>query len=423
MTRRAGFRWCTRWKTPPPGRPASARKTIPSKPWFRSAGSRPRIPATSRAKRAVSEEVAGSHTTSSPFFSARRTSLPLGAWTVTSSRLPLTRCLATTAPEGSISASDPRSPTDEEAPQGRVPGDPRGLAHARGRHRLGRAEAGGRRARLRPGRAKPTRKRFRPGWKKSIDRARTASSPPARMVSTRSPPYSRRSERYLSWLMRAMMWFCTVSSAFSCPKRTLAPRAPVGLEVALHDVLVVAQALGVVLGAALARVGQVRAEAPGPEGLDRLEEEEEGDAGVDEEVEAEEGPQPLRQVVDDVGAGGEEEEGDVQRAHDHEGEACLAVGELDEVLGLLERVHEGPVALPGVERPDGLGLELGLLPAPFRVVCLRPGHAGRERSRRFLLGHRESIAGPTQMKPLTRGQISRSERFGPRAIQIERPFS
>ena len=30
VTRRAGFRWCTRWKTPPPGRPFSSRNTIPS---------------------------------------------------------------------------------------------------------------------------------------------------------------------------------------------------------------------------------------------------------------------------------------------------------------------------------------------------------------------------------------------------------
>jgi hypothetical protein len=79
-------------------------------------------------------------------------------------------------------------------------------------------------------------------------------------------------------------------------------------------------------------------------------------------------------------------------AHDHEGEARLAVRELDEVHGLLERVHESPVALPGIEGPDGLGLELGLLLAPLRVVLLR---TGRERLRgpgQRLLHHPVSIS-------------------------------
>jgi hypothetical protein len=77
----------------------------------------------------------------------------------------------------------------------------------------------------------------------------------------------------------------------------LAPRTPVGLEVAQDDVLVVAEALRVVIGPALAGIREVRPEAAGSEGLDRLQEEEEGDRGVDEEIEAEKRPQPLRQVV------------------------------------------------------------------------------------------------------------------------------
>jgi hypothetical protein len=149
-----------------------------------------------------------------------------------------------------------------------------------------------------------------------------------------------------------------------------------------------------VLGATLPRVRQLRPEAPGPERLDRFQEEEESDRRVEEHVEAEEGPQPDGQVVDDLGAGGEEEEGDVEGAHDDEGEAGLAVGQLHEVLGLLERVHEGPVALPGVEGAGGLRQELGFLPAPLRVVVALVGTAGRDRRRWPFLDHPGSIAGP-----------------------------
>jgi hypothetical protein len=128
-------------------------------------------------------------------------------------------------------------------------------------------------------------------------------------------------------------------------------------------------------------------EPPRPQRLDRLEEEEEGDDGVGDEVEPEEGPQPRRKVVRDLAAGGEEEEGEVQGAHDDEGEAGLAVGELDEILGVLERVDEGPVALPRVEGADRLGLELGLLPLPLALVA-----GPRERRLRgasgSLVGHR-----------------------------------
>ena len=148
----------------------------------------------------------------------------------------------------------------------------------------------------------------------------------------------------------------------------LAPRAAIGLEVAQHDVLVVAQALGEVLGARIPRIRQVRAEAPGLERLDRLQEEEERDARVEQQVEAEERPQLRRQHVDQLGARHQEEEGDVERAHDHEREAGLAVGELHEVHGLFERVDQGPVALPGVERARRLREELGLLLAPLGVV-------------------------------------------------------
>jgi len=78
-----------------------------------------------------------------------------------------------------------------------------------------------------------------------------------------------------------MTWFCTESSALSWPKRTSATRAE-GLDVALDDVLVVAQALRVVLGAALARYGRAAGSA-GPERFDRFQEEEEGDRGIEEQ--------------------------------------------------------------------------------------------------------------------------------------------
>jgi hypothetical protein len=171
----------------------------------------------------------------------------------------------------------------------------------------------------------------------------------------------------------------------------LAPRPAIRLEVAQHDVLVVAQPLREVLRASLPRVGHVRAEAPRLERLDRLQEEEESDPGVDQQVETEKGPQPRRQHVDQLGARDEEEERDVERAHDHEREAGLAVGELHEVHRLLERVDERPIPLPRIERAGLFREELGLLLAALGVVVgdafLRVG----SRRRREVFDHSRQV--------------------------------
>ena len=348
-----------------------------------------------------------------------------GAWTVTSSRLPFTRCVATTPPEASSSVRDPRSPTTKKRPRdgcqampdaSRTPaaaiasGFPRPGAAGSGHARVVRGE------RCRGG-APRTRLEEQHGQGQDGEEASGQDGQHAQPAV--QPP--QRAELVEVDARHDVVLHGELGVELAKPH--LAPRAPVGLEVPEDDVLVVAQALGVVVGAALARVRHVRLEAPGAKGLDRLEKEEEGDPGVDEEVEAEEGPQPQRQVLDDLGSGGEEEEGDVERAHDHEGEARLAIRQLDEVLRLLERVHEGPVALPGVEGADRFGLELRLLLAPLRVVLRRHGRSLHERGRRLLLGHPGSIAGPAQMKPLSRGQRVAIGGFRPRATQIERPSS
>ena len=382
VTRRAGLRWWTRWKTPPPGRPASARKTIPSKPWFRSAGSRPRIAGD------VEREARGlggrgrvpDHELS--LLLREQDEPPARHVDRHVLQVALHPCVATTAPEGSSSARDPRSPTTKKRPRDGCQAMPEAsrtpaAAIASGFPRPGRRGPGRGPGRFAASGAAAARfaARLEEQHGQGQDREEAAGQDGQHAQPAVQPP--QRAELVEVDARHDVVLHRELGVQLAKPH--LAPRAPVGLEVPEDDVLVVAQALGVVVGAALARVRHVRPEAPGTKRLDRLEEEEEGDPGVDEEVEGEEGPQRARHVVHEVGAGGEEEEGDVERAHDHEREARLAVRQLDEVLRLLERVHEGPVALPGVEGADRLGLELGLLLAPLRVVPLRPGHGLPER--------------------------------------------
>ena len=101
--------------------------------------------------------------------------------------------------------------------------------------------------------------------------------------------------------------------------------------------------------ARFSRVADVGLGLPGPQRLDGLEEEVQGDEYVEDEADQDPGPDALGQVLDHVGAGTEQEDDGVDGGHDDEGEARLVVGQVDEVDRLVEHVGEGPVALPRVE--------------------------------------------------------------------------
>src|SRR5262249_24318070 len=89
--------------------------------------------------------------------------------------------------------------------------------------------------------------------------------------------------------------------------------------------------------------------------------------------------------AEELGSSREEEREHVERAHDHEREAGLAVGDLQELVPFVEGVHEGAVALASVEGALGVLGELSLLLA----LLLRRGvgqRAGRSVLRRHARG-------------------------------------
>ena len=100
--------------------------------------------------------------------------------------------------------------------------------------------------------------------------------------------------------------------------------------------------------------------------LDGLQEEVERDQHVDEDVDADEGLDELGDVLDEVRAHGHEEQHDVEGGHDHEREARLVIGEVDEVDGLVQHVGQRAVPLPRVQRAVRVLERLLLLLAELR---------------------------------------------------------
>src|SRR5439155_19143317 len=179
------------------------------------------------------------------------------------------------------------------------------------------------------------------------------------------------------------------------PDLDLAPGAAIGLHIAAQDVLVEADAERVLFEARFSRVADVGLGLPGPQRLDGLEEEVQGDEYVEDEADQDPGPDALGQVLDHVGAGTEQEDDGVDGGHDDEGEARLVVGQVDEVDRLVEHVREGPVALPRVEGAvrvlEQLLLLLGQLDGTplFRLLlAVGRGDDRRRRGRRRVLGWR-----------------------------------
>src|SRR4029450_5983469 len=103
-------------------------------------------------------------------------------------------------------------------------------------------------------------------------------------------------------------------------------------------------------------------------GLDRLEKEVDGGPRVDDEVVRKAGPPARGHEANELRSRREEEREHVERAHDHEGEAALAVGDLEELVPFVERVHERAVALASVERALGV---LGELLLPLALLLRR----------------------------------------------------
>jgi hypothetical protein len=129
----------------------------------------------------------------------------------------------------------------------------------------------------------------------------------------------------------------------------LAPGLLVRRDVAPQHVFEESHTQGVIHEPGLAGIGDVGAALARAQRLDGLQEEVHGHAGIHAEVGDDPRPQAQRQRRLHVGVDAEQEEDGVERAHDDEGEPCLVVGEVDELLLHVEGVGERAVALPGVE--------------------------------------------------------------------------
>ncbi len=197
----------------------------------------------------------------------------------------------------------------------------------------------------------------------------------------------------------------------------LLPGLLVGVHVAPEDVLVEADAERELLDAGLVDGRHLRLRLPRAQGLDGLQEEVQGDQDVGEQVDAEDDLQGERLALERVERVGGEEEHDVDRGHDHEGEARLVVGEVDEVVRLVHGVGQGPVPLPGIQVADGvlpllllLLAELaheadGVLVLPQLLVRARRGDGDGERGGRERLWRDRVVAGPAVVFVLVVGVI------------------
>ncbi len=117
-------------------------------------------------------------------------------------------------------------------------------------------------------------------------------------------------------------------------------------------------------------LGREMGQAARAERLDGLDQEVDGDTRVDREVEVEPELQVGREARNHLGPRSQDDDGGIERAHDDEREPGLVVGEIDEVLGFLERVELRLVALPGVSPFELLLLLLLLLVLLFVLFLL-----------------------------------------------------
>jgi hypothetical protein len=140
--------------------------------------------------------------------------------------------------------------------------------------------------------------------------------------------------------------------------RDVPPRVPVCLEVALHDVLEIADAARIVraIGAPFTHAGLVMIR---PQRIDRLQHERDREKRVDGGDAAFDLPLEDREVFSQAALRCEDDERRIEAAHQDHREAGIAVAQVELVVALVERVIERAVELPGAKRTGAVQL-LGL---------------------------------------------------------------
>jgi hypothetical protein len=185
------------------------------------------------------------------------------------------------------------------------------------------------------------------------------------------------------------------------------PGALEGFHVAPEHVLVEADTQRIVLDAGLVCRRHLGLLLAGAKRLDGLEEEVQREEDVDHEVAGQQdlhvGGHALQRIELVCG----EEQHHVHGGQDHEREPRLVVGQVDEVDGLLERVHERAIALPGIERAVRV----------LEALLFLLAELGGRRPRSLALGR---LGGGRGRRPLQRAPIG-DKRVARRTIVVLRP--
>jgi len=150
--------------------------------------------------------------------------------------------------------------------------------------------------------------------------------------------------------------------------RDVPPRVPVRFEIALHDVLEIADAARIVraIGAPFTHAGLVMIR---PQRIDRLQHERDREERVDSGDAAFDLPLEHREAGSEAGLRGEDHERGIEAAHQDHREAGIAVAQVELVVAFVERVIERAIQLPGAKRTGAVQL-LGL---PFQSAGVSIG--------------------------------------------------